>query len=104
MDISDVVPHHDALILVPPQLAKRFRCVPTAIEEQKLVVAMVNPLDVFIIDELRLTTGLEIEPMIAIEEDLALCGIYPGDVQFAAGPNRRHGGMRDGVILGIVDE
>lgn len=33
---------------------------------------MANPLDIFVIDELRMTCGLEIEPMIAVEEDLAI--------------------------------
>ncbi len=70
VDIADVVPQHDALLLITPQIAKRFKCVPLEREDNRLVVAMVNPLDVFVIDELRLTTGLEIEPVIAVEDDI----------------------------------
>jgi len=82
IDIADVVPNHDALLMIPPQLAKRFKCVPTEAVGNKLQVAMANPLDVFIIDELRMTTGLEIEALIAIEEDLiaALATYYKLDV------------------------
>jgi len=70
VDIADCVPTEEALHILSPQIAKRFRSIPLRIEESRLIVAMANPLDIFIVDELRLTTGLEIEPMIAVEEDL----------------------------------
>ncbi|HSI72668.1 MAG TPA: ATPase, T2SS/T4P/T4SS family [Fimbriimonas sp.] len=70
VDIPDIVPEHDALHKVSPQLSKKFKAIPIEIRDDKLVVAMANPLDVFAIDDLRLTTGMEIEPMIAVEEDL----------------------------------
>lgn len=71
VDVADVVPHNDALPLVTPQVSKRFKALPLEKDDRRLVVAMANPLDVFAIDELRMATGLEIEAMIAIEEDLA---------------------------------
>jgi type IV pilus assembly protein PilB len=82
VDISDVVPQGNALEVISPQVAKRFKCVPIERRADKLIVAMVNPLDIFVIDELRLTTGLDIEAMIAIEEDLiaALSNHYKIDV------------------------
>ena len=82
VDIADVVPQPNALEYISPQVAKRFKCVPIEKQSEKLIVAMVNPLDIFIIDELRLTTGMEIEAMIAIEEDLiaALANHYKVDV------------------------
>ncbi|MFX8106704.1 hypothetical protein ABTK92_20770, partial [Acinetobacter baumannii] len=36
----------------------------------RMAVALANPLDVFLIDELRAATGLEIQPLIAVEDDL----------------------------------
>lgn len=82
VDIGDVVPQGNALEVISPQVAKRFKCVPIERRADKLIVAMVNPLDIFVIDELRLTTGLDIEAMIAIEEDLiaALSNHYKIDV------------------------
>lgn len=71
LDVKDVVPEREALDLVSPQFAKRFKALPVRMSGGRLVVAMANPLDVFVIDELRLTTGLEIEPMIAIDEDVS---------------------------------
>ncbi len=70
VDIGDVVPQPDALQYLTPQIAKRFKAVPLEVQDRKLVVAMANPLDIFVVDELRLTTGMEIEPLIAVEEDL----------------------------------
>jgi len=69
-DVSQVTPEPDAISLVNPQSAKRFKCLPLARRGDKLIVAMANPLDVFVIDELRLNTGLEIEPVIGVEAEI----------------------------------
>jgi type IV pilus assembly protein PilB len=82
VDIGDRVPTQDVLQLISPQLAKRFKSIPLERDGNRVVVAMANPLDIFVIDELRLTTGLEIEPVIAVEDDLhqALATFYKVDV------------------------
>lgn len=82
VDVAEKHPAPEVLQLVTPQIAKRFKTVPLEKKGAKLVVAMVNPLDIFVIDELRLATGLDIEPMIAVEEDLnvALSNLYKIDV------------------------
>lgn len=82
IDIAEATPSPDALALITPQVAKRFKAVPIEMQGNRLAVAMANPLDIFVIDELRLTTGLEIEPLIAVEEDLnqALTNYYKIDV------------------------
>lgn len=69
-DVSTVTPEPDAINLVTAQSAKRFKCLPLARRGDKLIVAMANPLDVFVIDELRMNTGLEIEPVIGVESDI----------------------------------
>lgn len=82
IDLNEASPHPDALALLSPQIAKRFKAIPIEKQGTKLIVAMANPLDIFVIDELRLTTGLEIEPMIAVEDDVmqALTNYYKVDV------------------------
>ncbi len=69
-DLRDLEPTAEILSLISPQVAKRFKAIPLEIANEKLVVAMANPLDIFIIDEIRLITSKEIEPVIAVEEDL----------------------------------
>lgn len=81
-DLSNVYPSKEALKLLTPQFAKRFKALPLSIEGEKLLVVLGNPLDVFVIDELRMITGLEIQPMIAVEESInaALAEHYQSDV------------------------
>ena len=78
----DIHPAPEILSLISPQSAKRFKAIPVEKHDGRLVVAMANPLDVFVIDELRLVTGLEIEPKIAVEEDIhtALSTLYKVEV------------------------
>lgn len=82
IDLLATPPKPDALALISPQLAKRYKTIPLEKKENKLAVAMANPLDVFVIDELRLATGLEIEPGIASEDDInaTLSSFYKVDV------------------------
>jgi type IV pilus assembly protein PilB len=70
IDLQDIVPDPEALKLVSPQLAKKFKALPVEFRDGKLVVAMANPLDVFATDDLKQTAGMEVEAAIAIEEDL----------------------------------
>lgn len=56
--------------LVPKEMAKRNELVPLKIEGEKLFVAMTNPMDYITIDDLRLTTGFQIQPIIASKEDV----------------------------------
>ncbi|MCB0826591.1 MAG: Flp pilus assembly complex ATPase component TadA [Armatimonadetes bacterium] len=64
-------PTDEAIKTVTASYAKRQKVIPIRIEDGKLFVAMANPLDVFALDEMRMNTGLEIQPMIAVEEDVA---------------------------------
>jgi type IV pilus assembly protein PilB len=70
VDIAENEPESDAVSLLSAPLAKKFKALPFERKGSKLVVAMANPLDVFVIDELRMITGLEIETLIAVEEPL----------------------------------
>ncbi len=70
VDIAQKMPHPEAVNLVSPQIARRFKVIPLFAQGSKLLVAMANPLDIFAIDEIRMVTGYEIEPLIAVEEDL----------------------------------
>ncbi|HWP31252.1 MAG TPA: type II secretion system ATPase GspE [Fimbriimonadales bacterium] len=77
-DVSENKPDPTAVVLLSPAFAKRFKVLPLSIVNNRLQVAMVNPLDIFVIDELRMVTGYEIEPLISVEEDLvaAINAIY----------------------------
>ncbi len=70
VDLTDITIGQQVLRRVSQELARRFKVVPIKLEENKLFLAMKNPLDIFAIDEIRLISGLEVEPLIATEEDI----------------------------------
>jgi type IV pilus assembly protein PilB len=70
VDLTDMTIESTILRKVNQELARRFKVVPVEIKSGKLLLAMKNPLDIFAIDEIRLITGMEVEPLIATEEDI----------------------------------
>ncbi|MBH5318234.1 Flp pilus assembly complex ATPase component TadA [Paenibacillus sp. GSMTC-2017] len=56
--------------LISQKLADQHCVIPLRIEGNKLVLAMADPLDYFAIDEIRIATGLRIEPVIASKNEL----------------------------------
>lgn len=60
----------DIIKLIPKELAKQIYAMPLDRERNRLFVAMADPMDYFAIEELRLATGLQIEPRLATVSDL----------------------------------
>jgi type IV pilus assembly protein PilB len=55
---------------IPEHLAQRYKVIPVAEKDNKLTLAMVDPLNVIAIDDIRLITGFDIEPVIATEDSI----------------------------------
>lgn len=70
VDLIDIRPDPEAIKMVSQDAARRQKVLPIAINNGKLALAMKNPLDIFTIDEIRMMTGVEVEPMISVEEDI----------------------------------
>ncbi|MFD1851893.1 GspE/PulE family protein [Oceanobacillus bengalensis] len=60
----------DIVQLVPKDLAKRYNLMPIRIDDNKLFVAMADPMDYFAMEELRMATGFQIVPGIATKDSL----------------------------------
>ncbi|CAH0121301.1 hypothetical protein PAE9249_03828 [Paenibacillus sp. CECT 9249] len=58
------------LHIVPKETAERNKLIPLKKEGDKLLVAMADPMDFYAIDDLRLSTGFQIEVAIATKEDI----------------------------------
>ncbi|WP_132014697.1 type II secretion system ATPase GspE [Hydrogenispora ethanolica] len=56
--------------LVPEQLARKYKVFPVDRAGERIILGMLDPTDVFAIDELRLSLNMEIQPVIVTEEDL----------------------------------
>lgn len=61
----------DVLLKVPATLAKTYNIIPIKFEEETLTVAMVNPEDIKIIDELKYSLHYKIQGAAATEESIA---------------------------------
>jgi len=57
----------EILRTVPHQLAEKHQIVPLALAGRKLQLAMMNPRDVLVIDEVAFLTGLQVEPHVSSE-------------------------------------
>ncbi|WP_100405000.1 GspE/PulE family protein [Bacillus solitudinis] len=57
---------------ISEDLARRYQVLPIQRDGNRLMVAMVDPLDYFALDDLRLSTGFEIQPAIARRAELKL--------------------------------
>lgn len=56
--------------LIPKKIAKRYQIVPISKMGNTLVVAMVDPLNVFAIDDIKAITGFNISPIITADRDI----------------------------------
>ncbi|MBC7326702.1 Flp pilus assembly complex ATPase component TadA [bacterium] len=71
VDLYETPPTEDVVRLLPRDLAYRLTVIPIRLEGNgRLVVAMKNPLDFFAIDQMRLITGMDIEPVMAVGEEI----------------------------------
>ncbi|NLO90290.1 MAG: Flp pilus assembly complex ATPase component TadA [Clostridia bacterium] len=68
--LAETFPHVEALKYIPKNLALKYKVIPIAEEGDLLVVAMADPLDIMVIDELRLRTGKRIKSVIATEKEI----------------------------------
>lgn len=70
IDLTKEPPDSSALDIVPSEFAMRHHLIPLRRNDETLVVAMADPLDIHTIDDLRLLTGLDIAPMLAPASDI----------------------------------
>lgn len=56
--------------LLPQKIVEQHCVLPLRIEGNRIILAMADPLDYFAIDEIRILTGLRVEPVIASKEEL----------------------------------
>jgi type IV pilus assembly protein PilB len=70
VDLGDVLVDATAASLIPEQVARRYRALPIGFEENKLVVAMADPANLFALDDIRTITGREVKPVVATAGDI----------------------------------
>ena len=71
VDLTVFKPDLGAVNLISAQAARRFNAVPIGVEDDVLMVAMADPSNVLALDDLKLMTGHELQPVVASTEDIA---------------------------------
>jgi type IV pilus assembly protein PilB len=82
IDLSSASVEPEAVKVIPQHLALRHKVLGVERTARRLKLAIADPLNVVALDDVRLVTGLEIEPVIAPEEEIsaAIGRHYAGDI------------------------
>ncbi|MBI3565170.1 MAG: Flp pilus assembly complex ATPase component TadA [Elusimicrobia bacterium] len=70
VDLQQMEVDKEIAKVVPEAVARRHVAIPFAKEENVLFVAMADPRDFFVSEDLNLRTGLEIQPYLALPQDV----------------------------------
>ena len=70
VDLANYLIDPEVIDLIPEGLARKHLLIPILRIGDDLTVAMVDPSDVFALDELHMKTGLNIEPALAVETEV----------------------------------
>ena len=60
----------DVLSEVPETLARQYQMLPVSVTGDVLTLAMADPLNIMALDDLRMITSYEIEPVVAVTSEL----------------------------------
>ncbi len=70
VDLSQMDIDVEIAKIIPEAVARRHHAIPFAKEESVLFVAMADPLDFFVSEDIQLRTGLDIQPYLAMPQDI----------------------------------
>ena len=72
IDLFDYKINIQATTSIDESMAQRYTAIPIDFDEdEKLVVAMADPTNIYALDDIRLTTGLEVKPVVSAKEDIS---------------------------------
>ena len=70
VNLSDIDSDPVIVVLIPEEMARRHQLIAIDKSENKLTVAMANPLDVFAYDEIKIRLGYNLEAVLSYGEDI----------------------------------
>jgi type IV pilus assembly protein PilB len=71
VDLRGLEIKEDLLKIIPENIARRYGLIAVEKNENKLKVAMEDPLNIVILDDLKMMTGYDIKPVFGAESDIA---------------------------------
>lgn len=101
ISLADWTEDESAVAKITPTFAFKNRIAPVSLEDDVLIVAMSDPLDIMLIDEIRLVTECEVRPLLADPDDIedairryyskSASDLIGGDLQGLAGVKMTEG-------------
>ena len=73
VDLNQMDVDTEVAKIIPEAVSRRHLAIPFAKEESVLFVAMADPSDFFVSEDIQLRTGLEIQPYLALQIGRASC-------------------------------
>jgi type IV pilus assembly protein PilB len=71
LDLDRISVDEDVAKAIPQSVVQRYNAIPIRRSGNRLTVAMADPTNVFALDDIRLITGYEIDPMLASSDDIS---------------------------------
>jgi type IV pilus assembly protein PilB len=71
LELDETSVDEDVAKAIPQSVVQRYNAVPIRRSGNRLTVAMADPTNVFALDDIRLITGYEIDPMLAAPDDVS---------------------------------
>ncbi|MCE5285378.1 MAG: Flp pilus assembly complex ATPase component TadA [Pelosinus sp.] len=68
--LADMTIDKSAAASIPVAIAERYQAIPIKKDGKRLTVAMVDPTNFYAIDDIRMVSGCEVDPVIATERDV----------------------------------
>ena len=70
VDLDKYFIEPEAVNLLPEHIARNHNLIPIRKDRKKLVVAMADPLNLFAVDDVKISTELDVEPVISSKNDI----------------------------------
>lgn len=70
VDLSNYEVDVSACSLIDADLARKYVLIPIGFEKDRLLVATADPTNVVALDDVRIMTGMEVEPVVATKDDI----------------------------------
>ena len=68
--LEDYPVDQSVVALLEPEVIKRYQSLPIGVDNGRLIVAMAQPRNIVAIDDLRIITGFEVQPVIVTDSEL----------------------------------
>ncbi len=70
IDLNKYEINQSVVTLLPENIARKYKAIPIDKKGNKLIIAMVDPLNFFAVDDIKLATKMELESVIATADDI----------------------------------